>query len=140
MPLEQLHIKEQFSIEVYCGVQPRPLTVDFDSGLVNRDPLRLRRRRVRDAVGQSVNPLKDRLKRPIYAEEMQTDFVSLSGRPATWRRTANALTGVPRTLRVLVCERDASRLVNVAVRLHCQHSSVAVSKFSQNRSESSMNH
>ncbi len=31
---------------------------------------------------------------------------------AAWRRTANALMGVPSTLRVRVCEQDASRLVN----------------------------
>jgi len=35
---EQFHVKNQFCVEVYCSVQPRPLTVDFDSGLVNRDP------------------------------------------------------------------------------------------------------
>ena len=35
---EQLGVKNQFCVEVYCSVQPRPFAVDFDSGLVNRDP------------------------------------------------------------------------------------------------------
>jgi len=38
LPPEQLHVKNQLCVEVYCSVQPRPLAVDLDSGLVNRDP------------------------------------------------------------------------------------------------------
>ena len=50
MSLEQCDIKNQLSFSINCSVQPRPFAVDFDSGLVDRDPLRLRRRRVRNAV------------------------------------------------------------------------------------------
>ncbi|EJN57775.1 hypothetical protein HSB1_38600 [Halogranum salarium B-1] len=34
--LEQRDVKDHFRIEVYCSVQPRPLTVNFDSGFVDR--------------------------------------------------------------------------------------------------------
>jgi hypothetical protein len=48
MSSEQLHIKNQFCVEIYCSVQPRPFTVDFDSGLAN-------------AISDSVNQLINRL-------------------------------------------------------------------------------
>jgi len=38
MPPEQLHVENQFCVEVYCSIQPRPLTIDFDSGFVDGDP------------------------------------------------------------------------------------------------------
>ncbi len=47
---EQMGVKNQLCVEVYCSVQPRPLAVNLDSGLVNRDPRGLRPRRVRSAV------------------------------------------------------------------------------------------
>ncbi|EJN57548.1 hypothetical protein HSB1_39090 [Halogranum salarium B-1] len=58
-------------------------------------------------------PLKNRLKRAFYAEETQNRFCLSERQTAAWSRTANALTGVPRNLRFLVCEREAKRLVNV---------------------------
>jgi hypothetical protein len=74
MSLEQLSVEKEFCVEIYCSVQSRPLIVGFDSGSVGSDPLRLRRRRVRDAVGQSMNPLKDRLKRATYADQAKYRF------------------------------------------------------------------
>ena len=65
---EQLYIKNQFCVKVDCSIHPRPLIVNFDSGLVNRDPRRLRRRRVANAICVSVNPLTGRLMRAFYAE------------------------------------------------------------------------
>jgi hypothetical protein len=59
---EQLQVKKQPRVEIYCGIQPRSFAVDSDSGFIDRNPLRLRRRRVRNAVGQPMNPLKDCLK------------------------------------------------------------------------------
>ncbi|GAA0278182.1 hypothetical protein GCM10009000_111790 [Halobacterium noricense] len=50
MPLKQRDIEDQLCVDVYCSIQPRPLTVNFDSSLVNGDPLRLRLRRVAAAV------------------------------------------------------------------------------------------
>jgi hypothetical protein len=43
---EQLGVENQLCIEFYCKLNPRPLAVDFDSGLVNRDPRGLRPRRM----------------------------------------------------------------------------------------------
>ena len=63
-----MRVEEQLSVEVYCGVQLRPFTGDVGSDPVDHDPLRLCRRRARDAVGQSVTRLENRLKRAIYAE------------------------------------------------------------------------
>jgi len=68
MPSEQLYIKNQFCVPVYCSVQPRPFTVDFDSGLVNCDPRRRRRRRVANAISDSVNTLANRMMPAFYAE------------------------------------------------------------------------
>jgi hypothetical protein len=65
---EQIDTQNQLAVEVYCSTQPRPLTIDFDSGFVYRDPLRLRLRRVGNAVSYSMYPLKDCLMRPLYAE------------------------------------------------------------------------
>jgi hypothetical protein len=39
--LEQRDVKDHFRVEVYCSEQPRPSTIDFDSGLVDRNPPRL---------------------------------------------------------------------------------------------------
>ncbi len=50
MPSKQFDVKNQLCLDVYCSVQPRQLAVDFDSGLVDRNPLRLRLRRVVTAV------------------------------------------------------------------------------------------
>ena len=64
---------ESICFEVYCSVQPRPPAIDFDSGFVYSDPLRLRLRRVRNAVSYSMYPLKDRLLsvvRRIIAESL----------------------------------------------------------------------
>jgi hypothetical protein len=61
VPSKQLHVKDRLGVEVYCSVQPRPLAVDFDSGLVTRDPRRLRRRQFANAISDSVNPLANRL-------------------------------------------------------------------------------
>jgi hypothetical protein len=54
---KQRDIENQLCVEVYCSIQPRPLTVNFDSGFVDRDPRRLRRRRVRNAVSNSMYPV-----------------------------------------------------------------------------------
>jgi hypothetical protein len=76
MVLEQRDIKDHFCVTLYCSVQPRPLAVDFDSGLVDRDPPRLRLRWVRHAVSQPMFPLKNRLKRAFYAEWLNNRFYS----------------------------------------------------------------
>ncbi len=52
MSSKQLDVKNQLCLDIYCGVQPRPLAIDFDSGLINRNPLRLRLRRVVTAVSK----------------------------------------------------------------------------------------
>ncbi len=68
MASEQLYVKNQLCVDIYCSIQPRPLTVNFDSGFVNCDPLRLRLRRIGNAIRYSMYPLKDRLTRAFYAE------------------------------------------------------------------------
>ena len=65
---EQIDTQDQLGVEVYCSIQPRPLTINFDSGFVYSDPLRLRLRRVGNAVSYSMYPLKDRLMRALNAE------------------------------------------------------------------------
>jgi len=65
---EQIDTQNQLVVEVYCSIQPRPLAIDFDSGLIYGDPLRLRLRRVGNAVSDSMNPLKNCLMRALYAE------------------------------------------------------------------------
>jgi hypothetical protein len=65
---EQIDTQNQLGVEVYCSIQPRPLAIDFDSGFVYSDPLRLRLRRVRNAVSYSMYPLKDCLMRALNAE------------------------------------------------------------------------
>jgi len=65
---KQIDTQNQFGVEVYCSIQSRPLAINFDSGLVYSDPLRLRLRRVGDAVSYSMYPLKNRLMRALYAE------------------------------------------------------------------------
>ncbi len=44
MPSEDIDTENQLGVEVYCSIQPRPLAIDFDSGLAYSDPLRLRLR------------------------------------------------------------------------------------------------
>ncbi|ELZ85194.1 hypothetical protein C454_01660 [Haloferax gibbonsii ATCC 33959] len=68
MSSKQFDVKNQLCLGVYCSVQPRPLTIDFDSGLVDRNPLRLRLRRVVTAVGQPMYPLPNRLVGAFNAE------------------------------------------------------------------------
>jgi hypothetical protein len=65
---EQIDTQNQLGVEVYCSIQPRPLAIDFDSGFVYSDPLRLRLRRVGNAVSYSMYPLKDCLMRPLNAK------------------------------------------------------------------------
>ncbi|SEJ18702.1 hypothetical protein SAMN05444271_1292 [Halohasta litchfieldiae] len=65
---EQIDTQYQLGVEVYCSIQPRPLAINFDSSFIYHDPLRLRLRRVRNAVSYSMYPLKDRLMRALYAE------------------------------------------------------------------------
>jgi hypothetical protein len=91
---EYFDVEKQFGVDVDCSVQPRPFAVDRDSGLVDRDPHRLRQRRVGNALGQSIHSLNDRLKRPIYTEQRRIAAVSLSEQPVAWNWTANALTDV----------------------------------------------
>ncbi len=40
MSSKQLDVKNQLCLDVYCSVQPRPFVTDFDSGFVDRNPLR----------------------------------------------------------------------------------------------------
>lgn len=61
VPSEQSHVKDQLCIEIFDSVQPRSLVVNFDGGLGNCDPRRLHRRRVANAVSDSVNLLAGRL-------------------------------------------------------------------------------
>ncbi|SEP11330.1 hypothetical protein SAMN04487948_114117 [Halogranum amylolyticum] len=74
MALEQYDVKNYLCVEVYCSVQPRPLTIKFDSGLVDSDSPRLRLRRVCDTVDQLLYLLGNRLRRAFDAEEMQNRF------------------------------------------------------------------
>jgi hypothetical protein len=57
---EHRDVENQCCVGVYCSVQPRLLTVDLDSGLVDRDPLRLRLRRVGHAVSDLMNLIPNR--------------------------------------------------------------------------------
>jgi len=68
MSSEQIDTQNQLGVEVYCSIQPRPLAIDFDSGFVYRDPLRLRLRRVKNPVSYSMYPLKDCLMRALNTE------------------------------------------------------------------------
>ena len=68
MRSEQIDTQNQRGVEVYCSIQPRPLTINLDSGFVYCDPLRLRLRRIGNAVSYSMYPLKDRLVRALNAE------------------------------------------------------------------------
>jgi hypothetical protein len=68
MASEQLNVENQLCVEVDCSIQPRPLAVDLDSDLVNGDPLRLRLRRVANAIRYAMYPLEDRWMRAFYAE------------------------------------------------------------------------
>src|SRR6056297_2010162 len=68
MRSEQIDTQNQLGVEVYCSIQPRPLAIDFDSSFVYSDPLRLRLRRVGNAVSDSMYPLKNRLMRALDAE------------------------------------------------------------------------
>ncbi len=68
MSSKQFDIKNQLRLDVYCSVQPRPLAIDFDSGLVDRNPLRRCLRRVVTAVSQSMYPLPNRLVGAFNAE------------------------------------------------------------------------
>jgi len=65
---EQIDTQDQFGVEVYCSIQPRPLAINFDSGFVYGDPLWLRLRWVGNAVSYSIYLLKDCLMRALYAE------------------------------------------------------------------------
>jgi len=65
---EQRYVKEQFRAEFYCIIQSRLLPADLDSGLVDRDPRRLRQRRGGNAVSHGMYPLKDRLMRAFDTE------------------------------------------------------------------------
>lgn len=38
MVSEQRYVEDELCVDTYCSVQLRPLTVDFDNGLVDRDP------------------------------------------------------------------------------------------------------
>jgi hypothetical protein len=67
-------VQNQLCVEVYCGVQPRLFAVDHDSGLVDRDPPRLRSRRVATAVSDSMYALVNRLKRGSHAENPKNCF------------------------------------------------------------------
>lgn len=67
MPTKQHDIKNQLCLSIYCSVQPRPLTINFDSSLIDCDPLRLRLRRVVSAVSQPMNPVPDRSIRAFNA-------------------------------------------------------------------------
>ncbi len=40
MSSKQLDVKNQLCPDVYCSAQPRPFVIDFDSGFVDRNPLR----------------------------------------------------------------------------------------------------
>jgi hypothetical protein len=91
---EQVDVKKEFCVDIYCSVWTRPLTVYFDSALVDRDRRRARRRRIENTIGNSMNPLKNRLKRAIYADITGNPFVSLSEHPVAWSRMANAPTGI----------------------------------------------
>ena len=38
MSSKQLDVENQFCLNVYRGIEPRQLTIDFDSSFVNSDP------------------------------------------------------------------------------------------------------
>jgi len=57
MSAKQRNVKNQFCVDVYCSVQPRPLAVDLDSGLVDGDPPTASPSRVAFAVSQPMYPV-----------------------------------------------------------------------------------
>lgn len=98
MTLEQRDVKNHFCVGVYCSVQPRPLAVDFDSGLVDRDPPRRRLRRVGNAVSQPMYPLENSLKRAFYAEKTQNCFCLSERKAGSMESDGDARQGVRRPL------------------------------------------
>jgi hypothetical protein len=68
MSSEQFDIENQLCLDVYCSIQPRPLAINLDSSLVNRNPLRLRLRRVVTAVSKLMYPLPNRLVSALNAQ------------------------------------------------------------------------
>lgn len=68
MPTKHGDVEEQLRLDIYYSVYPRPLTIEFDSGLVDRDPRRLRRRRVVKDIIYSMYSLMDRLMRAFQAK------------------------------------------------------------------------
>ncbi|AHZ24012.1 hypothetical protein BM92_19605 (plasmid) [Haloferax mediterranei ATCC 33500] len=74
MPSKQFDVKKQLCLGVYCSVQPRPFAIDFDSGLIDRNPLRLRLRWVVTAVSQPMYPVPDSLMRAFNAEYSKNFF------------------------------------------------------------------
>ena len=72
IPSKQFSIKNQLRVKVYCNIHPTQLSVNFDSGFVNGDPLRPRLRRVWNAVSNLTYLFLDRLMRAFYAEESKS--------------------------------------------------------------------
>ena len=92
VPTEQRDVENQLCVEIYCSVQPRPPTVNFDNGLVNLDPRRLRCRRVGNPVRQPTHPIPNHPMRAPTPNSARTIVISRSEHPVAWSRTVNALT------------------------------------------------
>jgi len=58
-PTEHGSIKQHLHFEIDCRIHPRPLTINPDSGLVDRNPRRRRRRWDADAVSQPMHLTPD---------------------------------------------------------------------------------
>lgn len=67
MSSKQRNVKNHLCLDVYCSVHPRPLAVDLDSGFVNSDPRRRRRRRIASAVSQPMHPVPNHAMRAFNA-------------------------------------------------------------------------
>lgn len=125
---EQRDVEDHLCVEVDCSIQPRPLTIEINCGLVNCDPLQRRFRRACNAVSQSMYLLRYCLKRAFYADEAQNHFCLSKQQTGSVKSDSEGPDRRPQKSEGQVCERDTKRLVNVAVCFRCQHSSAAVSK------------
>jgi hypothetical protein len=62
-------IQQIYGIKIDRRIQPVPFPIEFDSDFINRDPPRLRRRRVLLAGGQPMGSLPDRTLRAFDTQQ-----------------------------------------------------------------------
>jgi len=124
---EQLSVKNQFCVEVYCSVQPRPLAVDLDSGPVNSDPCRRSRRRVGNAVSLSMYPIPNSSMRALNAQFSKNSCCLTKRTSSCVETDGERPDGRPQNALRSDGLHKSRALVNVAVRSLSQVSSKSAS-------------